>query len=116
MYVSGAVSKCIVRNRHKKESALSKDLAQRKAVLDSEGYQAWVAARTAKDFSMFAPTLQAWIDLNQEMCAAIDPSKPVYDVALDDYEKGMTTARLDEIFEVRALSNSLVSIPDPGLM
>jgi hypothetical protein len=30
--------------------------------------------------------------------ALIDPSKDAYDVLLDDYEKGMTAARLDEIF------------------
>ena len=36
------------------------------------------------------------------MCPAarrlIDPTKPAYDVLLDDYEKGMTSARLDEVF------------------
>ena len=26
------------------------------------------------------------------------PPRPVYDVLLDDYEKGVTAARLDEIF------------------
>jgi Zn-dependent M32 family carboxypeptidase len=28
----------------------------------------------------------------------IDPSSDPYDVLLDDYEKGLTAARLDEIF------------------
>lgn len=33
----------------------------------------------------------------------IDPSRDAYDVLLDDFEKGMTAARLDEIFaEVRS--------------
>lgn len=35
----------------------------------------------------------------REVCARIDPDKDPYDVALDTYEKGMTSARLDEIFD-----------------
>ena len=92
--------------RFKKESSLSKELAQRKGVLDSEGYQAWVAAREAKDWSLFAPKLQEWLNLTREMCAAVDPSKPAYDVALDDYEKGMTSERLDAVFAVRSDSHA----------
>ena len=36
--------------------------------------------------------------------ALIDPSKDAYDVLLDDYEKGMTGARMDEIFEEVGIS------------
>lgn len=64
--------------------------------------QAWVAARKESDFSKFAPFLQQWVDVNKQKAAAIDPNLPAYDVLLDDYETGMTSARLDEIFaEVR---------------
>ncbi len=38
------------------------------------------------------------MDLSKEKAAAIDPHAPPYDVLLDDYEKGMTSKRLDEIF------------------
>ena len=60
--------------------------------------KAWVAARQAKDFSKFAPVLQEWVDLIKERSKYIDSGKPCYDVALQDFEKGMSTARLDEIF------------------
>ena len=60
--------------------------------------QAWVAARQAKDFSKFAPVLQEWVRLIRERSKYIDSSKPCYDVALQDFEKGMSTTRLDEIF------------------
>lgn len=83
---------------YRKRTALSKELAQREARLSSEGYQAWVAARKASDFAAFAPVLTQWLSLTKEKCAAIDPGKPVYDVALDAFERGMTSARLDEIF------------------
>eukprot|EP00199_Chlamydomonas_sp_CCMP681_P000758 CAMPEP_0119102174 /NCGR_PEP_ID=MMETSP1180-20130426/1012_1 /TAXON_ID=3052 ORGANISM="Chlamydomonas cf sp, Strain CCMP681" /NCGR_SAMPLE_ID=MMETSP1180 /ASSEMBLY_ACC=CAM_ASM_000741 /LENGTH=520 /DNA_ID=CAMNT_0007086417 /DNA_START=67 /DNA_END=1629 /DNA_ORIENTATION=+ len=81
---------------------LPKEMAQRAAILGSEGHQAWVEARKSNDFSKFAPFLQRWVDLNREKAAFIDPSIPAYDVLLDEYEKGMTSARLDEVFiEVR---------------
>lgn len=34
----------------------------------------------------------------KETSALIDPSRPAYDVALEEFEKGMTSARVDEIF------------------
>jgi carboxypeptidase Taq len=61
-----------------------------------------VSARKASDFSQFAPVLTQWLDLTREKCAAIAPGAPVYDTALEPFERGMTSARLDAIFaEVR---------------
>lgn len=86
---------------YKKQAALSKDLARRKAILESEGYQAWVTARGAEDFSLFAPKLREWVALTREMCAAVEPESAAYDVTLDTFEKGMKSARIDTVFEVR---------------
>lgn len=36
--------------------------------------------------------------LVKETSALIDPARPAYDVALEEFEKGMTSARIDEIF------------------
>ena len=55
-------------------------------------------ARDEADFSQFAPVLQEWVDLLKKYAGAIDSSRPIYDVLLDDFEKGMTSSRLDEIF------------------
>ncbi len=66
--------------------------------------QAWVSARKASDFSKFAPILQEWVDLTRERSKHIDPASSAYDVALQDYEKGMSTARLDQIFSEVGLS------------
>ena len=60
--------------------------------------QAWVAARGAADFSQFAPVLEEWVGLVREASALIDQNRPPYDVALEEFEKGMTAARLDEVF------------------
>ena len=55
-------------------------------------------ARDEADYSQFAPVLQEWVDLLKKYAGAIDSSRPIYDVLLDDFEKGMTSSRLDEIF------------------
>ena len=55
-------------------------------------------AREAKDFAAFAPFLSDWIDALREKAAAIDAAAPAYDVLLDDYEVGLTGARLDAVF------------------
>jgi Zn-dependent M32 family carboxypeptidase len=60
--------------------------------------QAWVEARKASDFSKFAPFLKQWVEVNQQKAKYIDPNTSAYDVLLDDYEKNMTSARLDEVF------------------
>ena len=93
---------------YKRRTALSKALAQREAELGSRGYHAWAAARAASDYKAFAPVLSEWLALTREKCAAIDASRPAYDVALDTYERGMTSARLDEIFS--AVRDGLVPL------
>ena len=55
-------------------------------------------ARDNADFSQFAPVLEEWVELLKKYAGAIDSSRPIYDVLLDDFEKGMTSSRLDEIF------------------
>uniref|UniRef100_A0A7S1WYZ1 Carboxypeptidase n=1 Tax=Tetraselmis chuii TaxID=63592 RepID=A0A7S1WYZ1_9CHLO len=93
---------------YKRLTAISKGMAEKMARLESEGYQSWVAARKSGDFSKFAPVLQEWVKLTRERCAIIDPSRPAYDVCLDDFEKGMTSDRLDTIFST--LRASLVPL------
>lgn len=80
-----------------KETKLSKEQTQRKAKLESESYEAWQKARTAKDFSLFAPKLGEVIELAKEIAATVDPEKDAYTSAMDQFEKGMTAARIDEV-------------------
>lgn len=96
-----AIEQAVIRDaarNYRKATALTKEIAQRSAELNSKGYQQWVKAREQSDFGLFAPVLGEWVDLIKEKCALIDPSRDAYDVSLEDYERGMTAARLDEIF------------------
>ena len=71
--------------------------------------QKWVKSRDEADFSQFAPVLQEWVDLLKKYAGAIDSKRPIYDVLLDDFEKGMTSSRLDEIFtEVTHITDTVM--------
>jgi hypothetical protein len=41
-----------------------------------------VSARKASDFSLFKGYLQQWVDVSLQKAAAIDPSRPAYDVSV----------------------------------
>ena len=74
------------------------------ARLESEAFAAWQGARKEKDFSAFAPKLKEMFALKQRAAKITRPAvAEPYDGALDAFERGMTAARLDEIFaELRA--------------
>jgi carboxypeptidase Taq len=77
---------------------MSEELAKRKAELESESYQAWLKARKANSWNMFAPKLREHIQLARDIAAAVDPEKSAYDSNLDTFEKGITSEHVQEVF------------------
>lgn len=80
-------------------SAIPKELAQKKAALESSAYAAWLEARSKSDFTIFAPALKEWIELCQEIAKKIAPDAPTYDTLLNEFEVGATEGRILEIFD-----------------
>jgi len=61
--------------------------------------QAWVKAKEDAEFPVFLPWLEKMIGLKREEAQAIGYGSGVpYDALLDDYEPGMTTAEVTEVF------------------
>lgn len=93
------------RRKYDKHVAVPKEVEEERARLESEGYDAWVRAKSAKDFSQFAPSLQKNLDMARKLAGYINPSlaaKNPYDVWIDQFERGVTRERLDPIFaEIR---------------
>jgi len=58
----------------------------------------WHEAKEKSDYAAFAPYLQQIIDFNKKFAAYKDATKPAYDVLLDGFEKGASTATLDPFF------------------
>jgi carboxypeptidase Taq len=62
-------------------------------------HQAWVKAKAASDFSIFQPHLVKIVDLRKQYADLFKPYDHIYDPLLDDFEPGMKTAEVKEIFE-----------------
>ena len=83
---------------------VSPQLAAKVASLGSSAYSAWVEAKTKDDFASFAPVLQDCFQTSMEVSAAkrCDKDISLYTQMLDQYETGMSQARIDDIFaEIR---------------
>ncbi len=61
--------------------------------------QAWIEARKNADFAAFLPHLEKNIALRRRYVECFAPYDVYYDVLLDDFEPGMTTAEVKRIFD-----------------
>jgi carboxypeptidase Taq len=66
----------------------------------SAAQHAWVAARARSDFNAFRPHLQKIVELKQRYVSFFPAKAHPYDIVLDDFEPGMTTAEVRGIFGV----------------
>lgn len=78
----------------------------------------WEVAKTTSDFPLFAPHLEKIIELTKKMTAYTDPGKEVYDALLDTYEEGMTSDKIDALFEdikksLVPLVKKIIAAPQP---
>jgi carboxypeptidase Taq len=63
------------------------------------GLKAWHEARTKKDFSIMQPALEHNLELKHRYVACFEPAVETYDLLLDDYEQGATTAEVRAVFD-----------------
>ncbi|MEC5142340.1 carboxypeptidase M32 [Chitinophaga sp. 212800010-3] len=82
------------------------------STVTNECYHAWIKARKANDYTLFAPALSKMISLKKQEAALLGYEGHPYNALLNEYEKGATTSMLDTIFnEVKtALSPLLAKI------
>ena len=84
---------------YRRATAIPADVAKERALLESRAYAAWCAARAADDFALFEPELTNVFAMARRVALLIEPAtRTPYDVLLDEYEPGMTAARLEPIF------------------
>jgi carboxypeptidase Taq len=65
----------------------------------TRAHGAWVEAKNKSDFSIFQPHLQKIVDLRIEYAKLFAPYDHIYDPLLDDFEPGMKTADVKQIFD-----------------
>lgn len=110
---AGSTDEALVRvTRHDWEKArrVPNELAAELARAGALGHQAWVDARERSDFGAFLPFLRRNVELKLRYVECFDGYDDPYDVLLDDYEEGMTSAEVDVLFtELRAGLVPLIS-------
>jgi carboxypeptidase Taq len=76
------------------------ELAAEMAQAMAESYTVWVTARENSDFAAFRPFLERIVELRRRYIECYAPYDDAYDVVLEDYEPGMKTTEVREIFAV----------------
>ncbi|MCG3418884.1 carboxypeptidase M32 [Oceanobacillus jordanicus] len=79
-------------------------------MLQSKSEAIWQEAREKSDFTLFQPYLEKLVDYNKKFANYWGYEKNIYDALLHNYEPGVTTETLDQVFP--ALRNSLTSLLD----
>jgi carboxypeptidase Taq len=80
----------------------------------ARGHHAWVEARRTSDFASFLPYLRTNVELKRRYVECFEPSDSPYTPLLDDYEPGMRTSEVKDVFAVLrpALTDLVASAPD----
>ena len=77
--------------------------------LTTNAVSAWEKAKSADDFSLFAPYLEKIVATRRRFAALLDDTKPAYNVYLDQFETGLTMEKCDAFFdELKATITPLV--------
>ncbi len=77
---------------------LPQSLVEELARVSSQAQVEWVEARREKSFSRFEPWLARLVELVQQQSRCYGYEKHPYDALLEDYEPGLTTQVLDDLF------------------
>jgi carboxypeptidase Taq len=90
----------ITRHDYDKAQRVPSSFVAEQAQVVSAAQHAWAAARAKSDFQAFEPHLQKIVELKRQYVSFFPPAAHPYDTLLDDFEQGMTTADVRQIFAV----------------
>ncbi len=68
------------------------------ALVTTSAFEAWVEAKGKSDFSIFRPHLEKILEMMKRYSQFFPGAEHPYDALLDDYEPGMRTSQVKEIF------------------
>ena len=90
----------VTRREYSKRTRVSPDWVEEFARVTTVAETAWEQARETSDFSIFRPFLETIVRLERDYAQFFAPFEHVYDPLLDNYEPGLKTADVKEIFDV----------------
>ncbi|HLX65358.1 MAG TPA: carboxypeptidase M32 [Puia sp.] len=83
---------------YNKQIRFSPAFIRRLSETTSRSFHSWLRARNANSFSLFKADLQELVTLKREEAELAGYNQHPYDALLDNFEKGCTTALLDQVF------------------
>ncbi len=75
------------------------ELVAQESTAQSAAHHAWIAARKASDYSMFAPHLQTLLDFALKKADLWGFASEPYDALLEGYERGTSTSAINSLFD-----------------
>lgn len=88
----------VTAREYEKKVRVPADLVADYTQASTLGQQAWMEARANADFAHFRPYLERLVDNRRRYASCFAPFDHVYDPLLDDYEPGLKTAEVQQIF------------------
>jgi carboxypeptidase Taq len=89
----------MTRRDYEKASRVPADLSAEMSRAAALAQHVWEQARRDSDYESFRPHLEKNLELRRRYVACFEPAAEDYDVLLDDYEPGMTTAEVRATFD-----------------
>jgi carboxypeptidase Taq len=89
----------VTRRDYEKASRVPPELRAEMTRASAHGYQTWQDAKADSDFARFLPALERNVELKHRYVDCFDRADEPYDILLDDYERGMTTAEVTAVFD-----------------
>jgi carboxypeptidase Taq len=100
----------VLKRDYDRSKQVPTELAAEMAQASAAGQDAWEVARAEDDFVKFAPVLKRNIELLRRYASCIPGWATPYDTLLQDYDHGLTSARIEEVFtELRTALPPLVT-------
>lgn len=98
--LSGDARLTVSETRHDYDLAtkLPESFVSAMAEEQSKAYQAWTTARAASDFKQFQPNLEKLVELLRRKADYLGYEQSPYDALLDEYERGLTSKFLTDLF------------------
>jgi carboxypeptidase Taq len=98
----------VTRRDWEKARRVPTELAAEMAKLASEAQEVWARARQDSDYARLRPYLDRTLELKRRYVACFEPFDDPYDPLLDDYEPGLRTPEVREVFAT--LKDALVPL------
>jgi len=97
VYEKGLVR--VLRRRIRIEGSLPEKLVYERARITEEAVAVWEKAKAKGDFEAFKPYLERIVELSREIAEHLGYEEHPYDALLDLYEEGLTTRRVESLFD-----------------